>query len=240
MMFFAISSPKHGGNGPSKSYDNREELIKPVQRSLAPRLFKITLLLLCLSLFSAMVVIPTVAGKSAFVPSKAAAERCSAKLKKLEDFAAKHKSGQKQTTQFSQDEINSYLALDLSAHYSPCLKSLMVELEEKNGLQAVASIDFDRLTSASSKVLPKLIGLMFSGTHTMTAKGQLVSKDGKANFSLDQASFDDTTLPRYLVEPIISAVGRKQNPPFDPLQPSKVFYKIEKLDINSGQVTVYQ
>jgi hypothetical protein len=239
-MFFAISSQKHGGNGPSKSYDNRKEPIKPVWKSLVPRLFKITLLLSCLSLSSAMVVIPTGTGKSAYIPSKAAAERCDAKLNSLADFAAKRKSGQKQTTQFSQDEINSYLALNLSAHYSPCLKSLMVKLEEKNGLQAVASIDFDSLKSSSGKPLSKLIGLMFSGTHTLTAKGQLISKDGKANFKLDQARFDDTTLSRYLVEPIITAVGRKQNPPFDPLQPSTIFYEIEKMDIRSGFIIVYQ
>jgi hypothetical protein len=239
-MFFAISSPKQGGNGPSKSYDNRKEPIKPVWKSLVPRLFEITLLLSCLSLSSAMVVIPTGAGKSAYIPSKAAAERCSAKLHNLADFAAKRKSGRKQTTQFSQDEINSYLALDLSAHYHPCLKSLILNLEERNGLQALASIDFDSLKSSSSKLLPKLIGLLFSGTHTLTAKGKLISKGGKANFSLDQARFDDTTLSRYLVEQIITAVGRKQNPPFDPLQPSAIFYEIEKMDIHSGHIIVYQ
>jgi hypothetical protein len=239
-MFFEISSPKHGGNGPSKSYDNRKELIKPVWKSLAPRLLKIALLLSCLTLSSAIAVIPADAGTAAYIPSKAAAERCSAKLNSLADFAAKRKSGQKQSTQFSQDEINSYLALDLSAHYHPCLKSLTVNFEEKNGLQAVASIDFDSLKSSSNKLLSKLIGLMFSGTHTLTAEGQLISKGGKANFNLDQARFDDATLPRYLVEQIITAVGRKQNPPFDPLQPSKVFYEIEKIDIHSGSIIVYQ
>jgi hypothetical protein len=116
----------------------------------------------------------------------------------------------------------------------------MVTLEEKNGLQAVASIDFDSLKSSSGKLLPKLIGLMFSGTHTLTVKGKLISKAGKANFSLDQALFDDASLPRYLVEPIITAVGRKQNPPFDPLRPSQIFYKIDKMDVYSGHITVYQ
>jgi hypothetical protein len=240
MMFFVISSPKHGGNGHSKSYDSRKELIKPVWKSLIARLFKITLLLSCLSLSSVMVMIPAEAGKSAYTLSKAAAERCSVKLNNLADIAVKRKSGQKQTTQFSQDEINSYLALNLSARYHPCLKSLMLNLEENNGLQAVASIDFDSLKSSSNKLLSKLMGLMFSGTHTLTAKGQLISNGGKANFRLAQARFDDTTLPQYLVEQIITAVGRKQNPPFDPLQPSKIFYEIVKMDIHSEHIIVYQ
>jgi hypothetical protein len=237
-MFFSISSAKRGGNGPSKLYVKRNERIKPFGRSLASSLFKAVLLPLCLFLCSSPNAIPK-GGKSAYVPSKAAAKRCSEKLDSLENFAAKRKSGKKQTTRFSQEEINSYLALDLSAHYHPCLKSLIVVLEE-NRLQAVASIDFDHLKSSSNKLLPKLIGLIFSGTHTMTATGQLISKDGKAHFRLEQARFDDTTLPRSLVEQILTAVGRSQNPPFDPLQPSEIFYEIEKADIRSGYVIVYQ
>jgi hypothetical protein len=210
-----------------------------IWRTIADCLIKTALPLSCLLIFSGIFVSLTGQDKSAYIPSKAAADRCSKKLKTVEEFASKRKPGRKQVTQFSQDEINSYLALDLSAKYHPCLKSLMITLEE-NELQAVAAIDFNQLKSAPGKLLPKLVGLMFTGTHTLTARGQLLSKDGKAKFILDQARFDDNTLPRYLVEQIISAVGRRQNPPFDPLQPSKIFYEIEKAEIHANDVIVYQ
>jgi hypothetical protein len=201
---------------------------------------KAAFLLLCLMLFSGMICGASAPpDKSVYNPSKAAAERCNVKLKNLEDFASKRKLGRKQTMRFTQDEINSYLAMDLSAQYHPCLKSLMIILEE-NKLQAMATIDFDRLRSASSKVLPKILGYIFSGMHTLAVNGQLFSNEGKAYFRLDQALFDDNALPRYLVEEIITAVGRRQNPPFDPLQPSKIFYEIEKADIHAGYVIVYQ
>jgi hypothetical protein len=238
-MFFATSSPKRGGNGPSGLYDNRKQLITPGWRTFAVRLTQAALLFLCLSMASRTSVPGASQGSSIYVPSKAAAERCAAKLKNLEDFAAKHKSGRKQTKQFSQDEINSYLALDLSAKYHPCLKSLIIALEE-NGARGSAAIDFDRLKNASGKLLPKLIGLMFSGTHTLNVRGQILSNQGKAHFRLEEARFDDTTLPRYLVEQIMTAVGRRQKPPFDPLHPSKLFYEIEKVDIHSGYLIVYQ
>jgi hypothetical protein len=186
-----------------------------------------------------MAVTPMGTVKAAFIPSKVAAERCSAKIDYLEEFAANRQSGQKQTMVFSQDEINSYLVLDLSGRFHACLKSLMVGLEE-NGLEAVASIDFDLLKSTSDKLLPQLIGFVFSGTHTLIAKGQLIGKDGKAYFRLEQALFDDTTLPRNLVEQIITAIGLRQNPPFDPLQPSELFYEIEKVDVHSKKIIVYQ
>jgi hypothetical protein len=81
---------------------------------------------------------------------------------------------------------------------------------------------------------------MFSGTHTLSVRGKLVSKGGKANFQLEQARFDSGTLPNSLVEEIIALVGRKQTPPFDPLQPSQLPYKIQRIDVHPGHALVYQ
>jgi hypothetical protein len=204
------------------------------------RFYKVIIPLICLFLSSGNSADrPSQLMKSAGMPSKTASERCNAKLKNLEDFAARHKAGQKQTMQFSQDEINSYLALDLRSKYHPCLKSLTITLEE-NLLQAAAIIDFDRLGKTSNKVMPKVFGFLFSGTHLLTAQGQFFNGNGSGSFRLDQASFDEQPLPNYLVEEIISAVGRKQKPSFDPLQPSKLLYEIEKVDIRSGYIIVYQ
>jgi hypothetical protein len=207
------------------------------QRSLAARRFGVALflaglLLCCAASFAA-------AQTAAFKPSKAAAAECRSKLSKLEAFPGKHISGETQTTKLSENEINSYLALDLGTRYHPCLKSLVMGFEE-NRLKATATIDFDLLGMASSKLLPKLISLLFSGVHTIATDGQLVTNDGKAHFKMNQALFDGSALPKPLIEGIISAVGRKQNPPFDPLQPSEMPYEINKVDVHPGYIIVYQ
>jgi hypothetical protein len=173
------------------------------------------------------------------VVTKAAAERCNLKLKALQDYAVHPKAGRVQTTQFSEDEVNSYFALVVSSQFNPCLKSLTFRFEEDR-LQGDAIIDFDRLETSSGKLFPKVLSLLLSGVHTITARGQLVSGNGKASFRLEQARFDNSTLPKALVEEIISAVGKKQNPPFDPLQPSQLFYGIQKIDVHSGYVIAYQ
>jgi len=176
---------------------------------------------------------------SAFIASKTAAAECRSKLKSLEDFADRHKAGQTQTTKITEDEINSYLALDLKPKYHASLKNLVVSFKEDR-LQGTADIDFDRLGATSTKFLPKLIGLFFSGVHTITADGKLLSKNGKASFHLEQALFDKSTLPKFLVEEIISAVGRKQKPPFDPLQPSQMPYEIDRVEVHPGYIIVIQ
>jgi hypothetical protein len=171
--------------------------------------------------------------------TRAAADRCNSKLKSLEDFAGHRQAGQKRTTRFSEDEVNSYLALDLRSHYHPCLKDLSFSFEE-DMLQCVATINFDHLGSASSRLLPKLLSLMISGVHWITARGRLVSGKGRARFQLVQARFDNSTLPRGLVEEIISAVGRKQKPPFDPLQSSELLDDINRVEVHTGYILVFQ
>jgi hypothetical protein len=171
--------------------------------------------------------------------SKAAAESCGVKLKRLEEFAAGSSRSKKQTIEFSENEINSYLALELSKNYHPSLKSLVIVVEESK-LQGVASIDFDSLAMNSKTILTKLMTKMFSGVHTLAVRGKLVTAEGKARFELEEAHFDDSALPNFLVEEIISAVGRKQKPPFDPMQPSKLPYGIQTVDLHRGRALVHQ
>lgn len=238
-MSSLTSSQKHGGAVHSGLSDSSRDPFKLARRSVISNCCEAAPLLLIFFLFCGLAAIRGDGDLLASAASKAAAEQCRLKIKSLEDFSIKRKSGQKQTTRFSEDEINSYLALDLSPKYHPCLKSLLMTFEESS-MQGVAAIDFDRLGTTSSKFFPKIISLMFSGTHTITARGQLLSKNGNANFYLEQARFDNSSLPKSLVEEIISAVGRKQNPPFDPLQPSPMPYKIEKVDVHPGYIIVYQ
>jgi hypothetical protein len=171
--------------------------------------------------------------------SKAASDSCVAKLKRLEESSASAPGSRKQTLEFSEREINSYLAFELSKNYHPSLKSLSITIEESK-LRGVASIDFDSLAMSSKSVLTTLMTKMFSGIHALAVRGKLVAAEGKGNFQVEEAHFDDSALPSFLVEEIISAVGRKQKPPFDPLQPSKLPYGIQSVELHPGRAIVRQ
>ena len=169
--------------------------------------------------------------------SKAASDVCSKKVQKLQEFAPDR--GRRLTTRLSQDEVNSFLALELSSKYSPGLKSLLFTFEEAK-LQGEAVIDFDILGMRASKLISKLMAMMLSGTHRLNVRGKLISKSGKANFQLEEARFDNTALPNFIVEEIITAVGRKQRPPFDPVQPSQMPYHIDRVEVHPGYIRIYQ
>lgn len=171
--------------------------------------------------------------------SRAAAQSCDAKVKRMEAFDAAADGGKSLSTRLTQSELNSYLAIVLSPGYHPSLRSILLSFDEGR-LQAAARVDFDRLDLGNNPLLRSLARKMLSGIHELKVTGSLISDAGKANFKLDEASFDGVALPNALVAEIISAVGRKQNPPFDPMQPSPLPYHIQKVDVHAGYIMVYQ
>lgn len=171
--------------------------------------------------------------------SKAAAASCDAKVKRMEDYTPARGRGGKFETRLTESEMNSYLAVDLSPSYHPCLKSIVLKFQEAR-LQAVASIDFDRLQLNSTQLISGLIKSMLTGVHTLTVVGGLIADGGKANFRLDQAQFDSISFPNLLVTEIISMVGRKQNPPFDPMQPTELPYHIQRVEVHAGYLLIVQ
>jgi hypothetical protein len=171
--------------------------------------------------------------------SKSAADSCDAKVKRLEAYDAASNPSIRQTTRFSEAEWNSYLAITLKPNYHPSLKDLILKFEEGH-LQAVATIDFNHLNFNSTQFLNGLVRSLLTGVHALTVRGSLISDAGKANFQLDEARFDTITLPNLLVVEIMGAVGRRQDPPFDPTQPNNLPFHILKAEAHKGYVVIYQ
>ena len=171
--------------------------------------------------------------------SRSAADACSLKVQKLQEYTSAPESRTKATTRFSQAELNSYLALELSSKYHPSLKSLELQLEEGK-LAGTAAIDFDQLGMSAKGMLGKLVARLFSGVHKLRIRGKLQAESGKAHLILEDARFDDATIPNFLVEEVVSAVGRKQKPPFDPMKPSQMPYSIDRVDVHTGHILVHQ
>ena len=171
--------------------------------------------------------------------SKAAAERCAEKIGRMERFLPEKEAGKSQSTPFTEEEINSYLQLVLKPRYHPSLRTLEVTLK-KDRLRTRALIDFDRLRASSAGLFRNLLAFMFSGVRTLDAEGKLHTGNGRGRFELEEARFDGRTLPAGVVNEIIAAVGMRQNPPFNPTEPSSLPYGIERVEIGPGELVAYQ
>ena len=171
--------------------------------------------------------------------SKAASDSCAQKVKRLEAHAGAPAPRTRQKTRFTRQEVNSYLALELRSKYHPSLQNLELYFEEDK-LKALALVDFDKLSMNSTGILARLAAKFFSGVHSLSVMGKLAARDGKANFVLEEARFDSSVLPNFLVEEVITAVGRRQKPPFDPMQPSRMPYAVDRVDVHRDYILVSQ
>jgi hypothetical protein len=171
--------------------------------------------------------------------TRAASDACSIKVKKIQEFETGQGGPRTQTTSFTQTELNSYLAWELSPKYHPSLKKLEIHLQQGK-VAGIATLDFDQLGMGARGVLGKAMASLFSGVHRLHARGPVRATGGQAYFVLEEARFDDTRIPNFLVEEVITAVGRKQKPPFDPMKPSRMPYQIDRVDLQPGKMLVHQ
>ena len=236
-MSLSIFSAKPGGIGHLESSVNCAIQTGGVQRHLpAYRKGMAWLTLFCPLLFQFIIPKAYSDTQSPSV-SQFAADECRRKLKDVMDYAAA--TDDEKATRFTEEEINSYIKLYGASEYRSCLKNLNIRIKN-NALDGVASIDFDCLNETSSKSLPKLIPLLFSGVHEIFTHGTFVSGLGEGRFQLSEARFDDGMIPIFLAEQTITALCMRQKPPFDPMKSSKLPHGIKKVTLHSGYIMVYQ
>jgi predicted transcriptional regulator len=127
----------------------------------------------------------------------------------------------------------------LKPYYHPCLSSLTLKFGERH-IQGIVQIDFDKLEFKSTQFISSLIRAMLSGKHVLAMEGNLIAESGMAYFELEQARFDAVSLPNFLVSEIITTVGKRQDPPFDPMAPTAMPFRIQRVDLHTGHITIYQ
>jgi len=171
--------------------------------------------------------------------SEAAAKECLRKLNEMVTYAAGPETENGKITRFTEEEINSYLALYEESEYRSCLQYFNMSFRQ-GFMEGIVSVDFDCLKKASSKSLPKLLTTFFSGTHIITARGTILSDNGKGRFQLEEARFDALVLPGLIVEQLITTLCMQLDPPFDPMEPSPFPYKIKRVRIQPGYIMVFQ
>ena len=238
-MSLRILSPKHVGSGRLKSFVKSS--VCPENDSYRITASKYWAVVLCAGLFLGFQCpsLPALSDTSSKSNSATAAMRYIQKLKEIEEFAAQEETDKEMVTRLTEEEINSYLSLDVNSDNQSCLKNMRMAFKQ-DVMEGISSVDFDCLRDTSSKTLSAIILRLFSGTHVITARGTIVSGNGKGHIQLEQVRFDDSVLPNFLIEEAIAAVCGKQEPPFNPMRSSPLPYNIIKITIHPGYIMVYQ
>lgn len=178
-------------------------------------------------------------GKAKSEPGRLSDLRAEKVQRVLEEMEARHREGKVPTKSYllSEEEINAYLEVKLRERERKEVEAFTVRLKQQSFV-AVMKINMDEVQLKADSMTVQLFKALLSGHPTLEVEGRLQVKNGKGTYSVERARLNDIPVPAPLVNLILSAVGKKQNPPFDPTEPFEMPYGITSVDTAPGRVVI--
>jgi len=138
---------------------------------------------------------------------------------------------------FTEQEVNSWLALDLSGSYPDGVSDVSVQLQRNNAV-VLAKVDFDRLKLSVPNLLPDLMQYLFTGVHDVRVEGTISGQAGRAEYNIESVTLDEVPLPSFMVEMILERVLRRRFPGKNIESPFTLPFAIDRLSILPGRIEV--
>jgi len=166
--------------------------------------------------------------------SAMAAESAAEKVRKIQQ--ASNGGGGALRTEFSEEEVNSYLAYEMASRYPPGVSNVQVSFLP-GGIMGTSLIDFD----AAKAVRPTpsgFTGTLFWGKHTVAAEGSFSAIDGVGHFDLESVILDGVKLPQAIVDLMIETILKPRYPGLALDRPFFLPFSLDKVQVMRGSIQV--
>ncbi len=115
------------------------------------------------------------------------------------------------------------------------MDSIALLLKEGTFLTRV-EVNVDELQFPVDDVMTGYLRLLLKGIQTLEIEGTLEAEKGLATYRVQEARLSGIPIPARLVNNLLSSLGKKNNPPFDPTQPFEMPYGIQSFAFQPGNV----
>jgi hypothetical protein len=139
------------------------------------------------------------------------------------------------TYEVTEKELNAYLTAQLYQQDQKAVESIDLLLKEGTFLTRV-EVNADELQVKGDDVTIGYLKLLLRGTQTLEVEGKLQAADGLASYLVQEARLSGITLPAPWVNSLLSSLGKRNNPPFDPTEPFEMPYGIQSVTFQPGKV----
>jgi len=168
---------------------------------------------------------------------EAAAQRVETVFAELES-REKANDRQARTYVLAESDLNAYLASEIRKRERKDVEHLSVKMKDENRFLTSLTVNLDQVDIKTDSMTRKLFRALLRGTQTIEMDGKLTTDKGKGTYEVESATMNGLPLPATLVNEIIAAVGKQQDPPFDPTEPFELPYKIQSITVSSGKTTI--
>jgi hypothetical protein len=139
------------------------------------------------------------------------------------------------TYQVTEEELNAYLSAKLHQQHQKAVESIALLLKEGTFLTRV-EVNVDELQFPVDDVTTGYLRLLLKGIQTLEIEGTLEAEKGMATYRVQEARLSGIPIPARLVNNLLSSLGKKNDPPFDPSQPFEMPYGIQSFTFQPGNV----
>ena len=174
--------------------------------------------------------------------SKAEAARFQAKLSIIEKNAASPRKGTSaRTTQVTDGEVNSYLKYLAGAQVPVGIVDPMLHAAGAGRVTGRAIVDLDAVRTQKKRAWTDPLGYLM-GRLPVTAAGTLTTKDGVGQFTLESAEISGVTMPKSLLQELLSFYSRTPENPsgINMDEPFKLPAAIREIRVGQGSAAVVQ
>jgi hypothetical protein len=135
-----------------------------------------------------------------------------------------------QTHSLLEEDLNAYISRELESQPLRGVEKLFVELKEGTFTTDV-TVNLDNIgLSGYLEYLKNLV----EGPQDLTLEGSLEVTEGVGVYKTHGAWLNGIPLPPSVVDTLLSALGRQQDPPFDPTEEFEAPFGITDLEIKPG------
>jgi hypothetical protein len=140
--------------------------------------------------------------------SAEAAESAAEKLRQIQEASDSGADGF--LTEFSETEVNSYLAYEMAPRYPAGVSNVQVRFLPGRIL-GTSEVDFDKAKAARGTP-GGMSDYLFWGEHAVAAEGGFSAIDGVGHFDLESVAVDGVTLPQSVVDLLIQTFLKPRFP----------------------------
>ncbi len=139
------------------------------------------------------------------------------------------------TYQVTEEELNAYLSAKLHQQHQKAVESIALLLKEGTFLTRV-EVNVDELQFPVDDVMTGYLKLLLKGIQTLEVEGTLETENGMATYRVQKARLSGISLPAPWVNSLLSSLGKRNKPPFDPTEPFDMPYGIQSFTFQPGTV----
>jgi hypothetical protein len=175
--------------------------------------------------------------------SKQEADQFSAKLNKIVDFgnAKFQKAAAPQTTVITDNELNSYFRFNAKDQIPVGIVEPTINTLGDGRVGGRAVVDLDAVRKQKERGWLDPLSYM-SGRLPITASGKLVTKDGIGKFTLESAEISGVTVPKTLLQELLSYYSRSKEDPdgINMDDPFELPARIREIRVGKATATIVQ